>query len=331
MKRQADLWRWPAIVIALSVVAFWLLGPYEEVVLTPASEAATVGPDLDAHFAEVEGRFDDITPGVQKRVVWAGAPGDRTDWSVLYVHGFSATSEEIRPVPDRVADALGANLFFTRLTGHGQDGDAMAKATVQDWMNDLAEGLAAARIGGRNVVVIATSTGATLVAAAALDPDLMQDVRGVVLVSPNFGIRNPWAALLTWPAARHWIATVAGETRSFVPRNQDQATYWTTEYPTVATLPMAALVRKVVAMDFTEALVPALFYFAPEDAVVDSAITDGIAAIWGTAHGIAFASVFNPALGPEDDPARHVIAGDIMSPGQTDAAVERILEWMETL
>lgn len=328
MKPRARWRLWLALVVAPAVAVLWFAGPYEDVSLVPDADSGQVGDDLDAHFAAAESRFDDITPGVEKRVVWAGAPGVQTDVSLLYVHGFSATSEEIRPVPDLAAVELGANLVFTRLTGHGRDGAAMAEARVQDWIDDVAEGLAAARSAGREVIVLATSTGATLVAAAALDPEMMRNVRGVALVSPNFGIRNPWAPLLTWPGARHWLPVVAGQERSFVPLNAEQARYWTIEYPTVAVLPMAALVRKVVDLDFSRASVPALFYFSRDDRIVDAALTEGIAEIWGTSVGPGLATVVHPSLGPRDDPDAHVIAGAIMSPEQTDVAVERIVDWI---
>ena len=66
--------------------------------------------DLDAHFVRVESAYDDITPGCEKRVQWHDEAGQVTDIALLYVHGFSATSEEVRPVPDNVAAALGANI-----------------------------------------------------------------------------------------------------------------------------------------------------------------------------------------------------------------------------
>ncbi|WP_254796881.1 hypothetical protein [Sulfitobacter albidus] len=36
---------------------------------------------------------------------------------------------------------------------------------------------------------------------------------------------------------------------------------------------------------------------------------------------------WTPELTEADDPSRHVIAGDIVSPGQTQATVARILDW----
>ncbi|MEO9572434.1 MAG: alpha/beta fold hydrolase [Tateyamaria sp.] len=315
---------WVSASCLLAGSALWLFGPYEDANLTP--DQITVGPDLDAHFAEVEARFDDVTPGVEKRIIWIEDPGVQADWAILYVHGFSATSQELRPVPDRLAETLGANLIFTRLAGHGRDGAALATGSVQAWASDLDEGLQAARIAGRRVLVISASTGGSLVAALAQDRAMMDRVAGLIFVSPNFGIANPVARLLNWPAARYWLPTLAGKTRSFEPHNADHATYWTTQYPSVSVMPMAALINAANAVDHADQTIPALFWLSIEDEVVRSDITAEVAKRWG-----ADTMIVNPVMGAVDDPLSHVIAGDIMSPGQTDGAVTGMLDWVQTL
>ncbi|MGR3758950.1 alpha/beta hydrolase [Roseobacteraceae bacterium NS-SX3] len=294
----------------------------------PAGLAADFDPaafagGLDAYFAKAEGRYADITPGTEKRVVWAGEREARTPVSLVYIHGFSATSEEIRPVPDRVAKALGANLIFTRLTGHGRSGAALAEATVHDWMLDVAEALAAGRAAGQRVAVMATSTGATLMTAAAADRALCRDVAALVLLSPNYGLNHPAAGLLTWPGARYWLPPLAGRSGGFEPRTAEQAAYWTASYPSLAALPMAELVRAVRRLDLSAIDVPALFVYSAADRVVRPALIEKAAACWGGACAL---QELTP--GPGDDPYAHVLAGDLMSPGQTGAAVRCILKWL---
>ena len=146
------------LVIVVLGVGLWLFGPYEPAELAVDFDEDQLSAGADAYFAAQEARFDDITPGVQKQVIWASKGGSETRWSILYVHGFSATSQEIRPVPDEVAVALGANLVFTRLAGHGRPGAALADVTVNDWMRDVAEGLAIAREAGEQVLVISAGS-----------------------------------------------------------------------------------------------------------------------------------------------------------------------------
>ena len=315
-------------VLGLGVLGagLWAFGPYEPVDLRASFDPAKFDDGVGAYFKRVESAYSDITPGTEKRAVWAAEPEVRTPLSVVYIHGFSGTSEEIRPVPDRVAQALGANLVYTRLAGHGRPGAAMAEPTVNDWMQDLAEALAAARKVGERVVVIATSTGATLMTAAALDAEMSRDVAGIVMVSPNYGINHPVAALLTWPAARYWLPLLAGKERSFPARSPEHERFWTTSYPSGAAMPMAALVKAVVALKVEETQIPALFWFSEQDQVVRPDLTSGVSARWGGP-----VKVQNHDPGPDDDPYAHVMAGDVMSPGQTDRAVQDILSWVADL
>ncbi|MBV7408871.1 MULTISPECIES: carboxylesterase [Roseobacteraceae] len=285
-----------------------------------------IGPDIDAYFAETEAQFTDIKPGTEKRVIWATAPGTRTDWVVVYIHGFSASSEEIRPVPDRIANELGANLVYTRLAGHGRAPDAMAEATPDAWTDDVTEALTAARAVGDRIIVISTSTGGTIVTALSQDTDVMEGVAGFIFVAPNYGINNPLAPLLKWPLARHWLPWIGGRRRTFVARSDRHATYWTLDYPSVAVMPMVPLIDRVHALDHGKQTIPALFWYAEQDNIVLSDRTRTIAAAWGAPK-----QTVHPALTDKDDIESHVVVGDILSPGQTDAAVTGMLDWIRGL
>ena len=324
--------KWAAALFALLVaglLALWLLGPYERVDTAIAFDPATMPDDLDGWLADMEAQVLGLDPAAAKRILWAGVPGERTDLSIVYLHGFSATHWELRPVPDRLGEALDANVFLTRLTGHGRDGAALAEATAGDWLEDVAQAMAVGRALGDRVVVMGTSTGGTLAAILAADPALAEQreaLAGVILVSPNFAVSNPAAELLTLPAARSWLPLVAGETRGFDPRNQRHARHWTTEYPTVALLPMAALLDHAERLDFGAADAPALFWFSPADRVVEPRATEEVAAEWGGPTEIA-----RVRLPAGDDPSSHVIAGDILSPSATPGTIAAMTNWLRGL
>lgn len=311
------------ILLFLAFGIIWLVAPEEPVDRVISFDPNILPDDLDSFLATSEAQFSDIIPGVAKRIVWAGAKGQKTPLSIVYLHGFSATSEEVRPVPDNVAKALGANLFFTRLTGHGRGSAAMAEARAGDWLEDTAEALAIGRRLGDRVLVIATSSGAPLAAIAATDPALSEGLAGLVLVSPNFGLANPVAkTLLDLPLARWWAPVLAGQTRSFTPQNADHGRYWTTSYPTTALFPMAAVVREARGLDYGAAKIPALILFSPKDQVIDASLIPAVAEAWG-----GDVQLEPLELGPQDDPYFHVILGDILSPGQTVPGVALITEW----
>lgn len=306
------------ILIVLVAGGAWLLGPRE-----PARWSGVVPADLSdpaAYLAAREARFDDMVPGVEARILWAGEEGQPTRWVVLYLHGFSATSEELRPVPDRVAAALNANLVFGRLPGHGRDSAAMGEATASDWIDDTALMLEVARQVGDRVLVISTSTGGTLAAHAASYPELARDVVGMAFVSPNIAVANPAAPLLEGGFAPLVARALIGEERSFEPEGPEHALYWTETYPTIALVRLAALLRETRARDYAAVRVPALVLLNPEDQVISSEAAQDFFAGWGGP-----AEVVRLDLVPGTD--SHVLAGAIRGPGMTDEVSERILTW----
>lgn len=303
----------------------WLLGPREPVDLTVRFDPAAIGTDIDAWPAASEAKFDYIRPTAAKEIVWAyPASHAKTPVAIAVLHGFSAAKGEIRPVPDMVARELGANLFFSRLAGHGRDGEAMAEPTVNDWVQDAAEAVAMAERLGEKVVLVANSTGGTLAVLAATLPELKDRIDALVLISPNFGIRASGSSLLTQPFARYYVPLIVGRERSFEPYNEEHAANWTYRYPSVALLPMAALVKRGAALPFEQIAIPALFIYHPDDQVVDQSVTTGVAKRWG-------GPVKSLVLETSDSPSNHVIAGDIVSPSNNDAVASAIADFINGL
>ena len=301
-------------------------GPRATVDWTISFADDEIGTDVDAYLTRRESVFDDIIEGAQKEVIWAGATGSKTPISVVYIHGFSATKQEIRPVPDDVASTLQANLYFTRLTGHGRGSEAMAQATANDWLNDVAEAIAIGRAIGERVIVIATSQGGTMTALSSVDPSVMRGVTGIVFVSPNFGVVARSAALLTAPFAETFVPWIVGKERSFEPHNAEQAKWWTTSYPIEAVFPVAAAVRAVSGLAFEEVRTPAFFMYSENDTVVKASEIARVASEWGGPK-----QIWAVELGEGDDPSAHVIAGDILSPSMNTPMTSRIVEWVSGL
>jgi len=275
---------------------------------------------IDAWLAQREATVPTLRPGCAKQIIWADQPETQTDVAVLFIHGFSATKEELRPLPDLVARDLGANLHFTRLKGHGEDPEAFGAATCAQWMADVAEALAIAQTIGKDVIIIGCSTGCTLATIAMAQG---AQVKGMVHVSPNFGLRHPVAqTLLQLPGVRHYGHLIAGRTRSFPVLNDAHAAYWTTSYPISAVYTMADAVRAAKACDIEGIKVPAFFAINPDDQVISPKAAARIMKAWG-------GPVTHLPLvqGADDDHMGHVMAGDVFSPNQTTPLAARISDW----
>lgn len=310
------------LVVIVALVAAYLLGPRARVDTTVTFDPAAIGSDPAAYLSRREAAVQNIRPGLQKEIVWNDpAAKAKTPLAIVYIHGFSASKGELRPLPDNVAKALGANLFYTRLTGHGQDGEAMATASVNDWINDYAEAIAIGRLIGDRVVVITTSTGGSLATWAASQPSLLEGVAAAVMVSPNYGLAASGSALLTMPWGKEIAELLIGPERSFPPLNERHAKLWTTRYPTAAVIPLAAVTKLAYETPVETVKIPALFIFSDNDKVVRPDRTREIAGRWGAAHELV-------PVERSDDPHNHVLAGDAVSPSTTQALTDRVIAWI---
>lgn len=311
-------------LIIAGAIAF-ALGPRPPADTSVSFDETTLPENIDAHIDEAEARHADLRPGNAREIIWAyPASRARTPLAIVYVHGFSASPGEIRPMPDLVAETLGANLYFARLTGHGRSGEAMLEGSVQAWMDDFAEAVAIGRRLGERIVIMATSTGATLATIAAERPELMRDVAGLVQISPNYGVQAAGASVLTMPWAERLVPLIAGERRSFEPGNEMHAQFWTHEYPSLALLPMAALVDLASGVDPARISVPSLFVFSPLDTVIQPELVKATAQDWGGPAQIV-------EVTDSDDPNNHVIAGDALSPSTTERLARQAADWIAGL
>lgn len=322
MKRRVIL---GTALVLLVLAAAFALGPRADRNTTITFNAASIGGDPETWLAAREAEVPGVIDELKKEIVWADPETKaRTPLAFVYIHGFSASKGEVRPLPDLVAAAFGANLFYTRLTGHGATSEAMATASPQAWMNDLAEALAIGRLIGEQVVVIATSTGGGITTVGMSRPQMREGVKAVVFLSPNFGPKASGAGMLTLPWGLQIANLVTGGTRGFDPPNPIVARYWTYRYPTAATLPMAVITEEAVASPVETIPLPALFFISHTDRTVRPEMTRKMQARWGGPTQLVVVTT-------AEDPGQHVLAGDALSPGGTAPAVKSIVEWIGAL
>ncbi|MEZ4616163.1 MAG: alpha/beta hydrolase [Caldilineaceae bacterium] len=281
-----------------------------------------IAGDLDTYLAESEARFPDLKPDTEKTIVWAHPQQkEKTPVAIVYLHGFSATRHEVAPLSDRVAAQLGGNLYYARLTGHGRSDDAMAEATVNAWLNDTMEAVTIGEELGDDVVLIASSTSASVLTWLAANGYLDEHVSALVFLSPNFGPVNKSAELLLWPWGKQIAQLVEGRYREWEPLNELHGQFWTHRYPVDALLPMMAAVKLARDADLSAVQQPLLVFDTAEDTVVDHRKTEQLFAKSGSVSKQLVVVKTEHKWG-------HVLAGDILSPGTTDALAQQIVDFL---
>jgi len=280
---------------------------------------------FDLNDVEKQIKFDEssvpnLRSNIEKKIIWAGKSSQRTPLSIVFIHGFSATRVEMSPVIEKVAKALGANVFLTRLSGHGQDGDALSNATFDDWISDTAEAINIGEVIGNEVILIGSSTGCSLIHSII---ETQTKVRSIIYVSPNFGPSSYKGHFLRLPGAKWFIPLILGREHSFTPKNSEHERCWTTRYPTKALFPVKDSVIAASLANHSKIKLPILFWFSDYDKVVSPEATRRIISKMGNN-----VEIFNPILSLKDDPSKHGVLGDILSPTKTNQGVNKILEWI---
>ena len=131
-----------SLIILLALILLAIAGP--KVNIDTSWEDVQIPQDVESWLETSEASAQNLRPELHKEIIWADSTHRRTKYSVVYLHGFSSSRHETNPFADSIAAALHANLFYTRLSGHGQDGEAMGKATAHEWIQDTVESI---RIG----------------------------------------------------------------------------------------------------------------------------------------------------------------------------------------
>ena len=196
MSRRFILITFPIILL----VAIYFLGPEpDEPVWSP--EKISVPTDanaLEQYVAANEAQHK-LKPDNEAKIVWADSTRQQTEYSIVYLHGFSASREEGNPVHEQFAKMFGCNLYLARLADHGIDTtDQMLYFTTDRWWRSAREALAIGKVLGKKVIVMSTSTGGTM--ALALAAQFPEDVFALINMSPNIKINDP----LAWIANNPW-------------------------------------------------------------------------------------------------------------------------------
>ncbi len=283
------------------------------------SLAANPLQQMAAELKSAEKAVPGLVKGTEARCDFANSADPApTRRAFLYLHGFSASPVESYPLTENLAAKEKANSCFARYTGHGIEGpEGLRGATADHWAEDTRKALARARMAGKKVVVIATSTGAPLVLT-----ELLRDQEGVealILQSPNFGLKDKSSELLLLPYPVAWLlgAVVMGPYRSFEPLTPRQAIWWTTRYPFTAVLEMMRAVEKFRSARLEELKVPVLVLYSGRDHVVS---LDKMREAFSR-FGSGKKEMREMKLSENE----HVLAGSILSPSGT-AEAEGLIE-----
>ncbi|WP_298794175.1 alpha/beta fold hydrolase [uncultured Allomuricauda sp.] len=263
------------LLIVILIVVTYLLGPkVDEPNLNKAlPEVPADLVQLEKWINQKEREIPNIKPENEARIVWFDSIPTKTEYSLVYIHGWSASSKEGDPIHKQTARRYGCNLYLPRLAGHGlKEKEGMLDLTADEVLDSAKEAIAIAKQLGNKVIIMATSTGGTLALhLAGNDPD----IAGLLLYSPNIEIYDQSAKLLAGPWGIQLAKAVKDSDYYEFEATEEKKKYWTTKYRMEALTQLQTLVdNTMIPETFQQVTQPTfLGYFFKNDSIQDNVVS----------------------------------------------------------
>jgi len=238
---------WILIVILAAVITCFMISKPANAQLSAKIETDTTVnslTELESAIKSSEEARTTIKKDNEAKIVWADPnKKEKTEYVLVYLHGFSASWKEGYPVNFDFAKRYGCNMYLARLYGHGIDTtDALVDLTPENYLESAKKAVAIGRQLGDKVILMSTSTGGTLsLAIAAENPWIY----GLILYSPNIDVADKSANLLTKPCGLFIGKLFHGKYMVYDDPPEVQK-YWQSKYRLEAVRAMKKLVNKTM-------------------------------------------------------------------------------------
>ena len=259
--------KWLGILLVILIIVYFL-GPqpatpkYNNQLPVVPSDAA----QLEKYIADNEAKHK-LKPDNEARILWFNdSVKARTQYAVVYLHGFSASQEEGDPVHYEFAKKFGCNLYLARLAEHGIDTtNPLANYTAEKSWRSAVEAFAIGKQLGQKVILMSTSTGSTLALKLCAE---FPEIAANIMMSPNIAINDRNA----WMLNNHWGLQIAnlveGKHRTSDDTTALSAQYWNHRYATSSLVQLEELLESTMKEStFKKVTQPSLmlYYFKNKD------------------------------------------------------------------
>lgn len=260
--------KWALLIpVVLVVVYFAGPNPSTPVYSTTIPAVPAESSSLENYIKQQEAGHN-VKPDNQARIIWANDSSKNiTEYSLVYLHGFTATQAEGDPVHRDLAKKFGCNLYLSRLAEHGIDTtEPMVNLTADNYWHTAKEALAIGKQIGKKVILVGTSTGGTLALKLAAE---YPDIHALMLMSPNIAINDPTAWILNNPWGLQIARMVTGSKYlDSKDTREDYRKYWTWHYRIEAAVSLEELLETTMTKEtFEKVTQPTLVLYYYKDKI----------------------------------------------------------------
>ncbi|NOT52495.1 MAG: alpha/beta hydrolase [Chitinophagaceae bacterium] len=230
-------------IFLLLLIVVYFLGPQPSPPKL-AKDLPVIPSELEKYIQDHEAQHK-LKPDNEARIDWLNdSLKEKTEYAVVYLHGFSASQEEGDPVHTDFAKKFGCNLYLARLEDHGVDTtDPLANVTADRLWNSAKEAYAIGKQLGKKVILMSTSTGGTLALKLCAE---YPEITANIMLSPNIAINDGNA----WMLNNHWGLQIAqlveGKSRTVDDTTAIYAKYWNNRYSTKSLVQLEELIERTM-------------------------------------------------------------------------------------
>ena len=271
-----------SLLAIISIFVVWIviaMFPILTVEKLPNSfpNVSDVPEDIDGYLKQKESEVSDIYPYAEKTVFWNNSKKNKTKYSIVFIHGFTTTGYQSKEFLNKLSSEIGANLFMTRLSGHGVPYEGTNQMQIDKIMYDVAEAIIIGERIGENVILIGHSLGGALSMLAANDELLSKKIDTLVLFAPgNSGI-SPFAfmntlisSLVDRTGSLCWL--IDCDPRSFMdlPEDEKWENYFATDFDTNVFYQIARIPFATDSISYDAISTSALVFYDENDRLVNA-------------------------------------------------------------
>lgn len=227
---------------------------------------------LNEEISNSEKNKDFLKPDNESRIIFADSIPVKTEYVLLYIHGFSASPHEGYPLNEDFADRYHMNAYFPRLHEHGlETPHNLLDMTPDKLIESAKDALKVARQLGDKVILMSTSTGGTLSLILAADNP---DIAGIILYSPNIEMADDMTKILTFPWGLQIGKLAQGEMIEYPDDPPLVSKYWQSTYRVEAVAYLQSLVENTMTVRTFERVNQPLFlgYYYKDKANQDGTV-----------------------------------------------------------
>ena len=289
---------------------------------------SNIPEDIDAYLEKQESEVSDIYPYAEKTVLWNNSNKNRTKYSIVFIHGFTTTGYQSKEFLNKLSSELDANLFMTRLSGHGVPYEGTKQMQIDKIMYDVSEAIIIGEKIGENVILVGHSLGGALSMLAADDEVLSKKIDTLVLFAPgnsgfsSFAFTNTLiSSLVDRTGSLCWL--IDCDPRSFMelPDDEKWENYFATDFDTNIFYQIARIPIATDSISYETISTSALVFYDENDRLVNASKLKSNFKKWAAKNKIISVETL------ETDRGRHMFPS-ISNPHLDQMFLDEIKNWV---